>query len=92
MAGKASAGRHASVANIQIENGWEDALEAVLRERLNAAQLEQWNQPPLGLTILLLEVGAIRAEPTAPRQPGRRISLAPRMEDAAILSDVRYRK
>ena len=27
--------------SIQIENGWEDALEAVLRERLNAAQLEQ---------------------------------------------------
>jgi chromosome segregation protein len=27
--------------NIQIEKGWEDALEAVLRERLNSAQLEQ---------------------------------------------------
>jgi chromosome segregation protein len=27
--------------SIQIENGWEDALEAVLRERLNAARLEQ---------------------------------------------------
>ena len=26
---------------IQIEKGWEDALEAVLRERLNSAQLEQ---------------------------------------------------
>ncbi|SEK40749.1 chromosome segregation protein SMC [Nitrosovibrio tenuis] len=38
---------------IQIEKGWEDALEAVLRERLNSAQLEQlesahdWvNDPP----------------------------------------------
>jgi len=27
--------------SIQIEKGWEDALEAVLRERLNSAQLEQ---------------------------------------------------
>ena len=27
--------------NIQIEKGWEDALEAVLRERLNSARLEQ---------------------------------------------------
>jgi chromosome segregation protein len=27
--------------SIQIEKGWEDALEAVLRERLNGAQLEQ---------------------------------------------------
>jgi chromosome segregation protein len=29
---------------IQIENGWEDALEAVLRERLNSIQLEQLEQ------------------------------------------------
>ncbi len=41
--------------NIQIEKGWEDALEAVLRERLNSAQLEQlevaheWaDEPPPG--------------------------------------------
>ncbi|HET7062376.1 MAG TPA: chromosome segregation protein SMC [Nitrosospira sp.] len=27
--------------SIQIESGWEDALEAVLRERLNSAQLER---------------------------------------------------
>lgn len=27
--------------SIQVEKGWEDALEAVLRERLNSAQLEQ---------------------------------------------------
>jgi chromosome segregation protein len=40
---------------IQIENGWEDALEAVLRERLNSTQLErleasdQWaGDPPPG--------------------------------------------
>ena len=26
---------------IQIEKGWEDALEAVLRERLNSAELER---------------------------------------------------
>lgn len=41
--------------NIQIEKGWEDALEAVLRERLNSSQLEQleavheWaGEPPPG--------------------------------------------
>ncbi|SEP32508.1 chromosome segregation protein SMC [Nitrosovibrio sp. Nv6] len=44
---------------IQIEKGWEDALEAVLRERLNSAQLEQlevaheWaDDPPPGKCAL----------------------------------------
>jgi len=38
--------------SIRIEQGWEDALEAVLRERINALPLERldaaagWNQPP----------------------------------------------
>ena len=34
--------------NIQIEKGWEDALEAVLRERLNSAQLERLEDGRMG--------------------------------------------
>lgn len=54
--------------SIQIEKGWEDALEAVLRERLNSAQLEQldlandWvGDPPPGKWVLF-ESGKLPAQ------------------------------
>jgi len=48
--------------SIRIENGWEDALEAVLRERLNAIAMPSlgdaaaWDDAPPG-KLALLEVG-----------------------------------
>jgi chromosome segregation protein len=45
--------------SIQIENGWEDALEAVLRERINAIALNattNWDDaPPAKLTLLFTD-------------------------------------
>ncbi|SFU31768.1 chromosome segregation protein SMC [Nitrosospira multiformis] len=55
---------------IQIEKGWEDALEAVLRERLNGtrvAQLEaalEWANPPPG-KCALFEPAGMRLQKTA---------------------------
>ena len=55
---------------IQIEKGWEDALEAVLRERLNGtrvAQLEaalEWTSPPPG-KCALFEPAGMRLQKTA---------------------------
>ncbi|MDN5935914.1 MAG: chromosome segregation protein SMC, partial [Nitrosospira sp.] len=66
--------------SIQIEKGWEDALEAVLRERLNSAQLEQleaaydWAEdPPPGKWALFES-----AKPSAQSEPARN---PPRSED-----------
>lgn len=59
--------------SVQIEKGWEDALEAVLRERLNSAQLEQldaahdWvDDPPPGKWALFEP-----ARPLAQSEPAK---------------------
>jgi chromosome segregation protein len=55
--------------SMQIESGWEDALEAVLRERINAITLPDapdWSDvPPAKLTVLFTtdECNAVAAQP-----------------------------
>jgi chromosome segregation protein len=64
--------------SIRIEKGWEDALEAVLRERLNSAQLERletaqdWvSDSPPGKWALF-EATTSLAEPAAQTEDGQR--------------------
>ena len=55
--------------SIRIESGWEDALEAVLRERLNALTLPSldaaaaWSDTPPAKLALFAELSSVRAEP-----------------------------
>ena len=55
--------------SIRIESGWEDALEAVLRERLNALTLPSldaaaaWSDAPPAKLALFAELSSVRAEP-----------------------------
>ena len=54
--------------SIRIESGWEDALEAVLRERLNALTLPSldaaaaWSDTPPAKLALFAELSSVRAE------------------------------
>ncbi|OFZ66211.1 MAG: chromosome segregation protein SMC [Betaproteobacteria bacterium RBG_16_56_24] len=69
--------------SIRIENGWEDALEAVLRERLNAISMpvlgeaSAWSDaPPAKLALLGAEASSstVRAEPDATTSHPTRLS------------------
>ncbi len=57
--------------SIRIEQGWEDALEAVLRERINALALPQleaasaWNEVPPAKLAVYVAGGSDRARQTA---------------------------
>ena len=71
---------------IRIEPGWEDALEAVLRERLNGIALEDlrrangWlQQPPPGKVSFFQKQGSVPSRPA----PGARTPLA----DSIVCTD-----
>jgi chromosome segregation protein len=61
--------------SIRIEQGWEDALEAVLRERINAlplARLDEaarWDQPPGKLALYAADGAGISAVPLPGLKP-----------------------
>ncbi len=67
---------------IQIEKGWEDALEAVLRERLNSARLErleasdQWAADPPPGKCALFEPSGLGAQ----GEPGEKVRGTPDQE------------
>ena len=82
--------------SIRIESGWEDALEAVLRERLNALGLERIEQaerwfaePPPGRITMFAPVG--EALPPAPPlgacEPLRRYVICGDARLEAVLGD-----
>jgi chromosome segregation protein len=78
---------------IRIEPGWEDALEAVLRERLNAIALDRldpsaswFTQPPPGRVTLYAPQGdAAQASPLTGYEPLRRyVSCSDPRHEAAL--------
>ena len=58
--------------SIRIEQGWEDALEAVLRERINALPLERlddaavWKQPPGKVALFDTDTALMSASASRP--------------------------
>jgi chromosome segregation protein len=72
--------------SIRIEQGWEDALEAVLRERINALPLERldnaagWKQPPGKVALFDTNTAHISA-------PASRPDLKPLANFVKVLDD-----
>ncbi len=55
--------------SIQIDDGWEDALEAVLRERINAISMQDapvWEDAPPAKLTLLISDGQLQAVASMP--------------------------
>jgi chromosome segregation protein len=81
---------------IRIEPGWEDALEAVLRERLNAIALDRlddagswFGQPPPGRVTVFAPTGepATQSSPLAGYEPLRRHVSCSDPRHEAVLAD-----